>query len=90
VLDLFISTALLYQNHQIQQNASNTHILKVAAYESCVRNNAQNAADLVRWDKVLGLVDTMPDNPQVRQFVAGVRAANAVADHPVDCGPAVQ
>jgi hypothetical protein len=89
-LDLFISVALLYQNQQIQQNASNTHILKVAAYEACTRNNAQNRADLVRWEKVLTLVDTMPANPQVETFVAGVRAANEVADHPVDCGPPVQ
>jgi hypothetical protein len=64
--------------------------LKVAAYEACTRNNAQNAADLVRWDKVLGLVDTMPENPQTVTFVNGVREANRVADHPVDCGPPVQ
>jgi hypothetical protein len=89
-LDLLISGAIIYQNRQIQQNASESHILKVAAYESCLRNNTQNAADLVRWDKVLNLVDTMPENPQTVTFVNGVREANRVADHPVDCGPPVQ
>lgn len=89
LLDLLISAALLYQNHQIEQNASEAHILKVAGYEACLASNQAKLADLDRWEKVLTLLDSGPANPAVRQFVAGVRAANKAADHPVDCKPLV-
>lgn len=85
-LDLLISAALVYQARQIEANASTTHILRLAQYEACVRNNAQNEADLVRWEKVLSLVDTMPTNPQTVAFIDGVREANRTADKQVDCG----
>jgi len=89
MLDLMISAVLLYNNHQIQRATSEAHILKVAAYESCIAGNKNRAADLDRWDHVLALIDTMPQNPAVVQFVDGVRAINAHTDQPTDCGPLV-
>jgi hypothetical protein len=85
LLDLLVSVVLVNNYRQIQKVTSEAHIAKVASYEACLASNRSKAADSERWDKVLALVDTMPDNPQVETFVAGVRAANRTADHPADC-----
>jgi hypothetical protein len=88
-LDLAISAALIYNNRQIARVTSEAHIAKVASYEACVASNRSKQADHDRWEKVLALIDTMPKSPQIQQFVSGVRAANATADHPADCTPLV-
>jgi len=84
-LDLLISVALGYAVNQTRINTSQTHILKVAAHETCLASNDQKAADLRRWDEVLTLLDTEPANPALEKFVAGVRKANGTADAPHDC-----
>ena len=89
LLDLLVSVVLVNNYRQIQKVTSEAHIAKVAQYEACLASNRTKAADSDRWEKVLALVDTMPNNPQVQTFVAGVRSANRIADHPVDCGPLV-
>jgi hypothetical protein len=89
LLDLLVSAAIVNNYRQIQKVTSEAHIAKVAQYEACLASNRTKSADADRWEKVLTLVDTMPANPEVETFVAGVRSANATADHPVDCGPLV-
>ena len=85
-LDLLVSLALGALAVQAKRAADTAHIARVAAYESCLVNNQAKQADLVRWEKVLNLVDTMPTNPEVQTFVAGVRSANETADKQIDCG----
>lgn len=84
-LDLMVGLALGYVAIQARNASSQAHILKVAAYEACLSNNDNKAADADRWRKVLALVDTMPHNQAVQVFIAGVNAANAAADAPRDC-----
>lgn len=85
-LDLVVSLALGGLAVQAKHAAATARIARVAAYESCVASNESRQADLVRWEKVVALIDTMPANPEVQTFIAGVRAANETADRQVDCG----
>ena len=85
ILDLLIAFALYRQNVRAEQAASEAHIVKVAAYEYCLKANMDRQSDLKRWDNVLVLLNTMPPTPALEHFVNGVKAANAVADEQNDC-----
>jgi hypothetical protein len=85
ILDLLIAFALYRQNVRAEQAASEAHIVKVAAYEYCLKANMDRQLDLRRWDSVLALLKTSPPSSELTTFVAGVEAANAQADQQIDC-----
>ena len=85
-LDLLISVVLGLVVIQARNDASQAHLLKVAAYEACLAANQQKAADLARWGAVLRLIEGKHPTAQTEAFVAGVRAANRTVDAPADCG----
>jgi hypothetical protein len=85
VLDLAISGVLGLYYHRTNVLASQNHQLKVGAYEACLGGNEFRTADAKRWNQVLALVDTQPNNPATHRFVVGVQNANRVADQPSTC-----
>lgn len=68
-------------------NSSQIKVANIAAYQACLKINAQAQADAKRWAAILKLIDRPSNmkNPAVIKFVAGVAAANAAADKTVVC-----
>jgi hypothetical protein len=87
LLDLLISVVLVYQNRQIEHAASSAHISRVASYASCLKGNDYRAEDQARWDAIIKLLQADGTTPEGLKFIAGVQAANKLADHPVNCQP---
>jgi hypothetical protein len=85
ILDLVISAVIGYGIIQINRTASQTHQVKVAAYEACLANNDSKTADSSRWAQVLKLIEDGSMDPRLLAFVAGVQKANAEADRPRNC-----
>lgn len=85
LLDLGISAVLALNYDRTRALASQSHQLTVGAYTACLSGNAFRLADAVRWNQVLALVNTQPDNPATIRFIAGVEEANRVADTPQHC-----
>lgn len=68
-----------------ENNASQLKISQVAQYQACLDSNRRAKADAKRWKAIVTLIDTMPNNPVLKKFIAGVEAANGPADQIQPC-----
>lgn len=84
-LDLLISVALFYAVDQARRASSEAHLIKVAAYETCLSGNDTRAADLRRWHDIETLLRNGRDTPELQAFIAGIERANGQADSTRDC-----
>lgn len=85
VLDLAISIVLANTVINLSNVSSSAHQSRVGLYQACLQTNNYRQVDLIRWNEVLKLIDTMPQNEALQKFVAGVKAANALADTAQKC-----